>query len=115
MTVAKIKQKIVLRYWRGEGRLLEIFWLYGVLANVLLFGLILYPIGQLFPGALLVKLIFTLIVLYNVWSFVSIWRCAFNSELELWGYLARSLVVFVFLYSLLAFLALSILYLQGDR
>ena len=112
MTLEEIKQNIILHYWNGKGSLLEVFWLYGVLANALLVGLFLYPVGQLYPGAFSVKLIFILIVLYNVWSFISIWRCAFNSGLEVWGYLARSLVVFIFLYTLLAFLALSILYLQ---
>ena len=32
---------------------------------------------------------FLFIAIYIIWSFVSIWRCAFNTQNKNWGYVAR--------------------------
>lgn len=108
MDLNDIRKKIVLHYWHGKGSLWQIFWLYGVLGNAVLIGLFALPLGQAYPGTVYPWFMLALILVYNFWCFFAIWRCAFNTELALWGYLARTLVVFIFLYVLLASFAVFI-------
>jgi len=81
------------RYWRGEGRLWRVYWLYGVLGSVLL---ALIPGWMLQAGAVgsgWFQLVLIILAAYTVWIVVSVWRCAFNVENELYGHMARWLTV----------------------
>lgn len=88
------------RYWRGEGPLWRLYWLYGVLTSCVIALLIGLPAayGWIGPAATFVALL--LGAAYTVWILVSVWRCAFNIEgeplgmgAEFWGLLARWLTV----------------------
>lgn len=87
-----------LRYWRGEGPLWRLYWIYGVLVST--------AGGAAILSLVLLRLIspwvaLTLILiglLYTAWILISVWRCAFNIasnplgvEPEVWGWLARVL------------------------
>jgi hypothetical protein len=81
------------RYWRGEGPLWKVFWLYGVLASnigvaLVAWGLVTARIGH---GALAGLVV--LLLAYTVWVLVSIWRCAGNVHYRYFGLLARALTV----------------------
>lgn len=87
-------------YWRGNGPLWKIFWIYGVVVSVGLAVLIATAAFQKevgLPGliAMLVGL-----VAYTIWVVVSIWRCAdniqgrpFGFDPSLWSSLSRALTV----------------------
>ena len=85
-------EKFFLSYWRGEKKLWEAFWLIGILgkiivaALIILFSIIFTSIGLTWSISVL-SIIFMLS--YIAWSFVSIWRCAFNVTNKNWGYVAR--------------------------
>jgi hypothetical protein len=88
-----------LHYWRGEGPLWRLYWIYGVLVSTaggtLLLTATLYRL--LSPWAILALVVVGLA--YTVWILVSTWRCAFNIEnprvfgveREALGWLARVL------------------------
>jgi uncharacterized protein len=69
-----------LHYWRGEGPLWRLYWIYGVLVSTaggtLLLTATLYRL--LSPWAILALVVVGLA--YTVWILVSTWRCAFNIE-----------------------------------
>lgn len=81
-----------LNYWYGEEKLWKAFWLIGILGRILvatfviIFALIGKSIGLTWSIAILS---FLFISIYIIWSFVSIWRCAFNTQNKNWGYVAR--------------------------
>jgi hypothetical protein len=86
--------------WRGGERLWKVFWLFGV-AGAAAVG---YVVGQVegvvrsSPMWIGVGLIFwglaaVASVAYQVWAYVSIWRCAFNADWKGWGYIARAFAV----------------------
>ena len=87
-------------YWRGNGPLWKIFWIYGVAVSVGLAALIATAAFQKWVGlpgliAMLVGL-----VIYTIWVVVSIWRCADNIQGRpsgfdpaLWSSLSRALTV----------------------
>ena len=37
--------------------------------------------------------VYVLVVVYLIWVYVSIWRCAFNVERKAWGYVSRVMVL----------------------
>jgi len=91
---------LVGRYWRGDGRLWRVYWIYGVAASVAITALIVVPAGlKLFTPAMLVGALMAAAV-YIQWLVVSIWRCAHNVSTDAfgvrrqaWGRLARWLTV----------------------
>jgi hypothetical protein len=88
-----------LLYWRGEGPLWRLYWIYGVLVSTaggtILLTATLYRLVS--PWAILGLVLLGLA--YTVWILVSTWRCAFNIEnrrvlgieREALGWLARVL------------------------
>ena len=85
-------ESFLLNYWNGKKKLWQAFWLIGIFGRILLaifiviFTLIGKAIGLTWSIGIL-SLIFILI--YIIWSFVSIWRCAFNVKNRIWGHIAR--------------------------
>ncbi len=87
-------------YWRGNGPLWKIFWLYGVLVST---GLaVLIAAAGLLGWITLPGLIAMLVGLgiYTGWVLVGVWRCAeniegrpFDFDPTVWTWLARSLTV----------------------
>lgn len=87
------------RYWRGDGPLWRIYWLYGVLASTVLAGVVLWAYRTEAPAWLLLLLL-ALGAVYTVWIVVAVWRCAFNvaqprlgQPTEFWAVLARALTI----------------------
>lgn len=86
------------RYWRGEGPLWKLYWLYGVLLSTLgATALVALVLQGALPVVLLVPLL-GLALAYTLFILVAIWRCAFNIagtplgiDREAWGWLARLL------------------------
>ncbi len=68
----------VSHYWRGEGRLWVVFWIYGVLASALLTAIVLAATLNNWITAVWVLVALLLGVAYTVWVLVSVWRCAPN-------------------------------------
>ena len=82
----------LLSYWNGKQKLWKAFWLIGILGRIIvatiiiLFSTIFTSIGLTWSIKIL-SIIF--MISYVIWSFVSIWRCAFNVKNKNWGYVAR--------------------------
>ena len=87
------------RPWKGGEDLWKVFWLYGFLFS-LVWGYLVKHVG-FGPAATLYfqhqpKMMFVWIglfagfgIIYKIWLFVSLWRCAFNAKWAIWGYLIR--------------------------
>lgn len=88
------------RYWRGDGPLWRVFWIYGVLfswaAGV--------PVAALSGYGLISPLVTAACIafgaIYTVWIVISVWRCAYNVDGapfgqsgEFWGSLARAMTI----------------------
>jgi hypothetical protein len=88
-----MSENVASYYWRGQGPLWKVYWLYGVLgSNVLaVILLILMQRGGLAGGWL--QLVLVALVAYTVWIVISVWRCAFNVENPVYGHMARALTV----------------------
>ncbi len=100
--------ELIKRAWKGEEKLWKVFWLYGVLAGIVLNLLLTVLIGN----PLLAKLI---LLPYSVWVLVSLWRCAWNAGAKFWGVIARILVVINIISYVFALIgALGILALGGS-
>ena len=80
-------------YWRGNGPLWKVFWLWGVLGSWILaavFGLLAAGLGISWP----LYLVFgAVMVVYTIWILVAVWRCADNVRAEHWAPIARALTV----------------------
>src|SRR4051812_48576910 len=87
--------KVVWKALRGAERLAVVFWVYcvvlgtGVYLLPLLFAERLYELG--FPLWFFISF-FALQVAYAFWALASLWRCAFNRNRRMWGYVARAAV-----------------------
>jgi hypothetical protein len=88
------------RYWRGDGPLWRVYWIYGVAASAIMSLLIAVPafFRWLTPAMLAGVLMATAI--YGQWLLVSVWRCAPNVRTnalgirrDAWGMLARLFTV----------------------
>lgn len=79
-----------IRAWNGREPLRIVFWLYGVLANVIVGTL--YVMAMMENRAALQQALIAFYVGYSVWVLVSVWRCAQSSD-PVWTLLARSLSV----------------------
>lgn len=94
----------VKRAWKGETKLWIVFWLFGVavttvgfIAFGLLMGILLGVLSMTGAPLIVVKVLGILViiipVIYYIWNAVSLWRCAWNAKLKIWGYIVRVLVV----------------------
>jgi hypothetical protein len=88
------------RYWRGDGPLWKIYWLYGVLGSVVVAAAIVVPMVMHWIGPAAAFVALLLGVVYTIWILVGVWRCAFNiagqplgMDRDGWGMLARMLTV----------------------
>lgn len=88
---------------KGEERLWKVFWLYNVTV-VLLFSLIINFIRKIGlslenhhdPTRLIMGIELVLGILYIAYlirALISLWKCAFNVDTKVWGYLARLYVL----------------------
>ena len=88
-------ENLLLSYWNGKQKLWKAFWIVGVLGRILIATFIIFftLLGQslgLTWSILILSFVFILI--YIIWSFVSIWQCSFNVKNKIWGHLARIFV-----------------------
>ena len=88
------EEVFVSRFWRGRGRLWVVYWLYGVLGSAILTALLAAPVAFAGMSAIYYLIMLAVVAVYTVWIVVSVWRCAFNVDREMWAYLARGLTVF---------------------
>lgn len=85
--------RIMAHYWRGEGPLWRVFWLWGVVGSWILAGLFVGAanrFGMTLPLFLATAVIMTA---YTVWILGSVWRCAANVASPQWTPIARALTV----------------------
>lgn len=78
-------------YWRGEGPLWRVFWLWGVIGSWILAALFLgavLTLGISWPLYIVTGIV---MITYTAWILVSVWRCAPNVDAEHWGVIARAL------------------------
>jgi len=80
-------------YWRGEGPLWKVYWLYGVLGSNVLALILLLLVRVDAVATLWFQIVWLLLAAYTVWIVVSVWRCAFNVENPMYGHMARALTV----------------------
>ena len=81
----------VLRYWRGDGPLWKIFWIYGVLLSLAISGL--YAAALYADAVSYQQVLLPVLLAYTVWIVVAVWRCAPNTGQEVYRYLARGLTI----------------------
>ena len=88
------------RYWRGDGPLWRVFWLYGVAASgaIKAFVALAALVGWLTPTVLAGAV--AGVAIYAQWLLASVWRCAHNVRTDalgvrraMWGVLARLLTL----------------------
>jgi hypothetical protein len=83
------------KHWRGQGRLMTAFWLIAVLGSlgVQMLGNIMNKVYYIHP----VWLVLFLLIPYQLYSLVCVWRCASNTSWQGWTLLSRVLVAFIVL------------------
>jgi hypothetical protein len=76
--------------WQGNEKLWKVFWLY----NTLLGSALLYAMDYSARlGTIVEVAIYLVVLVWVVWVAVGLWRCAFNTQWRIWGYLARGAVI----------------------
>jgi hypothetical protein len=80
-----------IRAWHGEEPLWKVFWVYGVATSVTIVAL--YVVAFYDGYMALRQVLLPCFAAYTAWILVSVWRCASNTNEELWGTLARFLTV----------------------
>jgi len=76
--------------WSGKERLWKVFWLYYVLG----LGVLSYLPDVFSEASRILKVpVGVAVLVYLVWAPVSVWRCAFNADQGVWGYVVRALLV----------------------
>jgi ABC-type sugar transport system permease subunit len=80
-------------YWRGQGPLWKVYWLYGVLGSNVLAAILLLLMQRSGLGGGWFQVVLLLLAVYTVWIVISVWRCAFNVENAAYGHMARALTV----------------------
>jgi hypothetical protein len=100
----------LLRHWNGRGKLWSAFWLFGVLGSILVnvvFLVYMYATGYFDPNSDLFyasapKAQSYIFIVYLLFAFVAIWRCATNVKFRAWTTIARIFAGFwLVVYSLL--------------
>lgn len=105
---------IIQRQWKGEEPLWKAFWVYGMMVGTFLDTILLLGMGStleeeftneedfelifLAVDFYAVSLSFVFFLTYAVWNFVSVWRCARNTEKPVWRWSARGFYIFCLLY-----------------
>ena len=91
-------QNFLIRFWRGEARLWQAFWLCAFIGKFLVFaviGFIGFLIWHSPQDNNLTNVVLGIPLLaYVVFALVSVWRCSKNVDLAPLGALAKVLVVF---------------------
>lgn len=105
VSAAGLKAKLAAAF-RGEEKLWKTFWVYGFGGSI-----ILNIINSILTSILMLLGIPMMLVMlaFQVWSSIAIWRCAPNVKNKIWGQVARVLVVLGaigFVLSLFAFVSL---------
>ena len=97
---AAIRNTFIGRYWRGEGPLWRIYWIYGACGSLLLGVAIMRAVAADLIGPATIFAALAIGGSYTAWVLVGIWRCAFNVAGEPlgmnrngWALLARMLTV----------------------
>ncbi len=96
----------VVTWFKGEERLWKPYWLGGFVGAIC--WQILAFLAE-FAGLFVWILVIVLSVFYQFWILPAIWRCAFNVDSKVWGYLARVSVVF----AALAWIAIVVMAVAG--
>ncbi len=78
-------------YWRGEGPLWRVFWLWGVLGSWILFGLFTLAIREVGLTWPLFSIAAAVMIPYTTWILASVWQCAHNVGNYVWSNVARFL------------------------
>jgi hypothetical protein len=88
------------RYWRGEGPLWKLYWLYGVLLSTIGGAIMLGAVLERALPVPVLVLMLGLALVYTAYIQISIWRSAFNIntdplgiDRDAWGWMARVLTV----------------------
>lgn len=81
---------ILRTYWRGDGPLWKVFWVWGVAGSWILAALFLAAVLAIGISWALYIATGVIMIAYTIWILVSVWRCAVNVE-EHWGVIARAL------------------------
>jgi len=100
-------------YWRGEGPLWKVYWLYGVLGSNVLALILLLLVRADAVATLWFQIVWLLLAAYTVWIVVSVWRCAFNVENPMYGHMARALTVAWAINALMVLAFLELEFLQA--
>jgi hypothetical protein len=100
------KPGFFLRCWSGTARLWQAYWLVGVLGQLLVM-LLLMLVGVLFWHSPRDNIWFNsvcvvVVLVWSVFSGVSIWRCAPNASQPAWGALARAILILSIAYGAFA-------------
>ena len=85
-------EQFLLSYWNGEQKLWKAFWIIGIIGRILLASFVIFfaILGKSLGLTWSITILsFILVIIYILWSFVSIWKCAFNVKNKTWGYAAR--------------------------
>ena len=78
----------VITAWRGDEKLWQVFWVVGIGLYILSRGaVVMLETSDATFGSYTLFVLFTMVV--QVWWMVSVWRCARNTSLPLWVWLAR--------------------------
>jgi hypothetical protein len=80
-------------YWRGQGPLWKVYWLYGVVGSNVLALILLLLMERNAVASGWLQLLLLALAIYTVWIVVSVWRCASNVENPVYGHMARALTV----------------------
>ncbi len=88
-----MSENVASYYWRGQGPLWKVYWLYGVLGSNVLALLLLLVMERSALASGWLQLLLLVLAVYTVWIVISVWRCAFNVENPLYGHMARALTV----------------------
>jgi hypothetical protein len=84
----------LVRYWRGEGSLSRVFWLYGVGFSMLAIGGLTWARYALGLGDRALTLAILFLFAYTLWILVSVWRCAARrGDDDVYAVMARWLTV----------------------
>ncbi|WP_333842656.1 hypothetical protein [Pelomicrobium sp.] len=84
----------LIRYWKGEGSLARVFWLYGVIPSTLAIALVAWAAATGRIGERSLAGAIAALFVYTAWILVSVWRCAARrGEDDLYGIMARWLTV----------------------
>ena len=108
-----MSESVARYYWRGNGPLWKVYWVYGVLGSNVLVLILLLLIQRSALGSVWFQLVLVLLGAYTVWIVVAVWRCAFNVENPLYGHMARALTVAWAINALLVLGFLELQFLQA--